>query len=416
MKLFKREQYLGKIRGFYDTTDIIKVITGVRRAGKSSLMLMIADELRASGVHEENIIFLNLDKRGFKGVKTADQLDNLIAGRTSAHGTKYLFIDEIQNVDGFEEVVNGFREEGDYSIFITGSNSYLLSGEIATKLTGRYVEFGIFPLNFIEYLQMKEFYGKATDPNPLVELNHYILEGGFPRALLFDKEDDKRKYTEEVVKEIYEKDIRRRVKIKNIHVFETVRRFIINNFGAEMSVRSIRKALTGAGISISEATVAKYVKTLVDAKILCECPRFDMKSKRSLGGGRKLYLSDLSFCFALNTDNTINYGPVLENIFFTYMKGNGYSACVGKIGSLECDFIVRTAPMSYAYFQIAYTILSSKETEDREFRSLERIRDNYPKYVLTMDFLLQKRNGITHENIIEFMKNGLSRGAEGQVH
>lgn len=408
MKLFKREQYLSKIRGFYDSTDLIKVITGVRRAGKSSLMMMIADELRASGVPEPNIVFLNLDKRGFRGIKTAEQLDNLISGMSQATGTKFLFIDEIQNVDGFEEVINGFREEGDYSIFITGSNSYLLGGEIATKLTGRYLEFEVFPLNFPEYLQMKAFYGKTADANPLVELNRYILEGGFPRALLFDNHDDKRKYTEEVVREIFEKDIRRRVKIKNIHVFESLRQFVINNFGAEMSVRSMHKALNGAGITISEATVAKYVKTLLDAKILCECPRFDLKSKRSLGGGRKLYLSDLSFYFALNTDNTVNYGPVLENIFFTYMKGMGYSASVGKIGALECDFIVRTAPMSYAYFQIAYTILADKETEDREFRSLEKIRDNYPKYVLTTDFMLQKRNGIVHENIVEFMKKGMA--------
>ena len=409
MKLFKREQYLSKIRGFYESTDLIKVITGVRRAGKSSLMMMIADELRVSGVPDANILFINLDKRGFRGIKSADQLDKLISEFPQAHGTKYLFIDEIQNVEGFEEVVNGFREEGDYSIFITGSNSYLLGGEIATKLTGRYLEFEVFPLNFPEYLQMKAFYGKTADANPLVELNRYILEGGFPRALLFDNYDDKRKYTEEVVREIFEKDIRRRVKIKNIHVFESLRHFVINNFGAEMSVRSMHKALTGAGISISEATVAKYVKTLLDAKILCDCSRFDLKSKRSLGGGRKLYLSDLSFYFTLNTDNTINYGPVLENIFFTYLKGMGYSASVGKIGALECDFIVRTAPMAYAYFQIAYTILSSKETEDREFRSLEQIRDNYPKYVLTTDIMLQKRNGITHENIVEFMKNGLMR-------
>ena len=409
MKLFKREQYLSKIRGFYDSTDLIKVITGVRRAGKSCLMMMIADELRVSGVPDANILFINLDKRGFRGIKSADQLDKLISEFPQAHGTKYLFIDEIQNVEGFEEVVNGFREEGDYSIFITGSNSYLLGGEIATKLTGRYLEFEVFPLNFPEYLQMKAFYGKTADANPLVELNRYILEGGFPRTLLFDNYDDKRKYTEEVIREIFEKDIRRRVKIKNIHVFESLRQFVINNFGAEMSVRSMHKALTGAGISISEATVAKYVKTLLDAKILCECSRFDLKSKRSLGGGRKLYLSDLSFYFTLNTDNTINYGPVLENIFFTYLKSMGYSASVGKIGALECDFIVRTAPMAYAYFQIAYTIFSSKETEDREFRSLEQIRDNYPKYVLTTDIMLQKRNGITHENIVEFMKNGLRR-------
>ncbi|MBP5543579.1 MAG: ATP-binding protein [Kiritimatiellae bacterium] len=404
MRLFKREQYLSRIRGFYDSTDLIKVISGVRRAGKSSLMQMIADELRTRNVPESNLIFLNLDKRGFRGVKSQKQLEDLIASQSLANGTKYLFIDEIQNVEGFEEVLNGFREENEYSIFITGSNSYLLSGELATKLTGRYIEFEIFPLNFVEYEEMKAFYGKTIDTNPLAELNSFILEGGFPRALLFDDIDDKRKYTEELVREIFEKDIRRRVKIKNKETFEAVRNFLINNFGAEMSVRSLRNALEGAGVTISEATASRYVSALVNAKVLCECPRFDLKSKRSLRGGKKHYLSDLSFFFAQNTDNTINYGPVLENIFFTYLKGVGRSVSVGKIGTLECDFIVRTAPMAYAYFQIAYTILSSKDTEDREFRALEHIRDGYPKYVLTADYLLQRRNGIIHENILDFMK------------
>ena len=153
---------------------------------------------------------------------------------------------------------------------------------------------------------------------------------------------------------------------------------------------------------------SKYLKILEDAKIVYECQRFDMKSRRSLGGEKKYYLSDLSFYYALNTDNSINYGPVLENIFFVYVKSRHYAVSIGRIGNLECDFVVRTAPMSYSYVQISYTIMSSRETEDREYRSLENIRDNYPKYVLTTDFLLQKRNGIIHKNIIDFLKNGES--------
>ena len=409
MKLFRREFYLSKIRGFYDETDLIKVIVGVRRSGKSSLMETISEELAERGVAPENLIFINLDKRGFKEIKTPDQLEKLIEDKTSSiKGVKYLFIDEIQNVTGFEEVVNGFREEGDCSIFITGSNSYLLSGELVTKLTGRYLEFEIFPLNFMEYEQMKAFYKKEIDTNPLIELNNYILGGGFPRALFFDDLELKRKYTEEIVREIFEKDIRKRVKIKNVAAFETLRQFLINNFGAVMSVHSIQKALSKSGTAISEATVSKYLKILEDAKIICECQRFDMKSRRSLGGEKKYYLSDLSFYYSLNTDNSINYGPVLENIFFVYAKSRHYAVSIGRIGNLECDFIVRTAPMSYSYIQISYTIMSSRETEDREYRSLENIRDNYPKYVLTTDFLLQKRNGIIHKNIINFLKNGES--------
>lgn len=406
MELFKREKYLKKIRGFYDAADLIKVITGVRRCGKSSLMQLIADELRERGVSEERILFLNLDRREYRKVKTPDQLDALIAGAPKPEGLVYLFIDEIQNVRDFEEVVNAWREEGDRSIFLTGSNSYLLSGELATKLTGRYVELELFPLTFDEYLQMKRFFGKPTNANLSAELNNYILEGGFPRAVQFDELSDKRSYTESVVQEIFEKDIRRRVKIKEKAVFEAVRHFVINNFGATVSVNSLQAALEKNGVTISRQTLTKYVKALTDAKILCECERFDMKSKRALKGEKKYYLSDLSFYFCDNTDNRINYGPVLENIVYLYARSLGYSVSVGRIGSLECDFILRSREMDYAYVQVAYTIALSRETEDREYRPLEMIRDNYPKYLLTTDYLLQKRGGIRHENLLELMQSG----------
>ena len=174
MKLFKREKYLSKIRGFYYENDIIKVITGIRRCGKSSLMEMIADELVEKGVDKNNIIYINLDKRGYKNIKTEEQLESLIDEKTKAiKGDKYLFIDEIQNVTGFEVVINAFREEGDFSIFITGSNSYLLSGELVTKLTGRYLEFELYPLTLDEYIEMKKFYSIEVNSNMLVELNEY---------------------------------------------------------------------------------------------------------------------------------------------------------------------------------------------------------------------------------------------------
>ena len=406
VKLFRRENYLKKIRGFYHASDIIKVITGVRRCGKSSLMQMIADELHKEGVKEDQIVFLNLDKRGYRKIKTADQLDELIASFPKSVGMTYLFIDEIQNVKDFEEVINAYREEGEYSIFITGSNSYLLSGELATKLTGRYVEIEMFPLTFDEYLEMKAFYGKPVDANLSIELNRFIMEGGFPRAIILDELADKRSYTESVVNEIFEKDIRRRAKIKDKEAFEAVRHFIINNFGATTSINSLQEALVKNGLNITRATVTKYISVLVGAKILYECDRFDMKSKRALKGEKKYYLSDLSFYFCDKTDNRINYGPVLENICYFYAKSRGYSVSVGRIGTLECDFILRNRDADYAYLQVAYTIAQSKETEDREYRPLEKIRDNYPKYLLTTDYLLQKRSGIRHDNLMDFMKAG----------
>ena len=405
MELFQREKYLERIRGFYDAEDIIKVFTGVRRCGKSSLMQLAANELRARGVAAENIVFLNLDLREYRKLKTADQLDALLAGVPKAQGLTYLFIDEIQNVVGFEEVVNAYREAGGWSIFITGSNSYLLSGELATKLTGRYLEVELLPLTFDEYLQMKTFYQKPVDANLSVELNRYILEGGFPRAIQFDSLADKRSYTESVVREIFEKDIRRRVKIQDRATFEAVRHFIVNNFGATVSINSLHEALRKTSLATTRVTLTKYIKALLDAKILYECERFDLKSKRALRGEKKYYLSDLSFYFCDNTDNRINYGPVLENIVYCYARSCGTKVSVGRIGGLECDFILRGRELDYAYVQVAYTIALSPETEDREYRPLEKIRDNYPKYLLTTDYLLQKRNGIRHENLMDFMRN-----------
>lgn len=405
IKLYRREIYLRKIRGFYHDADIIKVITGVRRCGKSSLLEMVKDELEASGVNPKNIIFIDLDDKKYRKITTDDQLEKIIDQQSVANGMKYLFVDEIQNVKGFESVINGIRGK-DYSIFVTGSNSYLLSGELTTKLTGRYVEFELFPLNFEEYLEMKKFYGKAIDPNLLVELNNYLNEGGFPKTIQYDSIVDKRTYVRSIVNEIFEKDIKKRVKIRKVEVFEKVRNFILNNFGATFSILSLQEALVKDGLDIRRETIKRYVDVLVASKILCVCDRFDMKSKRALSGEKKYYLSDMAFYFSTNTDNRINYGPALENLIYIYLRSKDYTVSVGRIGKLECDFIVRSNDLNYAYIQVAYTIGISKKTEDREYAVLEKIRDNYPKYLVTTDYLLQKRNGIKHVNLMNFVGSG----------
>lgn len=405
MELYVREKYLKKMRGFYHDTEIIKVITGVRRSGKSCLMEMVKDELLRGGVDPANIIFLDLDSKAYRKIKSADRLESLIDSLGQADGPKYLFIDEIQNVKDFEEVVNAYRGTGEYSVFITGSNSYLLSGELATKLTGRYVEFELFPLSFDEYLDMKAFLGKEVNANLLIELNNYLQEGGFPKAMQYDYFADKRTYVRSVIDEIFEKDIKRRVKVRNVETFNNVRNFIINNFGATVSVKSLQEALAKNGIKLKHATLSRYIEVLLQSKILYQCDRFDMKSKRALSGEKKYYLADISFYFATNTDNRINYGPALENMVYVYAKSLDYSVSVGRIGKLECDFIFRDNKLDYCYVQVAYTIGESKSTEDREYAPLESIADNYPKYVLTTDYLLQNRNGIKHVNLLEFMKN-----------
>lgn len=403
---FKRECYLKKIRGFYHDCEIIKVITGVRRCGKSSLMETIAQELTESGVAAENIIYLDLDKRGYKNVKTAEQLEKCIEEKSNVQGTKFLFIDEIQNVKNFEEVINAFRGEGDFSIFITGSNSYLLSGELVTKLTGRYIEFEMFPLNFQEYLGMKRFWGKPVSPNLVDEFDNFLAEGGFPKAIQYDALQDKKTYIESVITEIFEKDIKRRVKIRNVSVFEKIRKYMINNFGATSSLTNMLEDLQKDGSQIKRETLNRYIQILVDSKILYECNRFDMKSRKSIAGEKKYYLADVGFYYATNTDNRINYGPVMENVFFTYAKSNGYSISVGRIGKLECDFILQRNFSEYNYVQVCMTMMNSRETEDREFAPLEKIRDNYPKFVLTRNDVIQHRNGIIHKNMPEMMSEG----------
>lgn len=406
MKLFPRENYLKKIRGFYNDTGIIKVISGIRRCGKSCLMHTIAEEILKTGIPKENIIFIDLRKHGFKNIRTPEQLEMAIDKLCCVQGTKYLFIDEIQNVNGFESILEAYRLEEEYSIFITGSNSYLLSGELATILTGRYVEFEVFTLSFEEYLKMKEFYGKEISSDLTMELDNYIIEGGFPKALEYDDINDKYRYVQSVINEIFEKDISKRVKIRNKEAFLKVQTYIINNFGATTSISNLLEELKKTGIVIKRETLVRYIQILVDAKILYECKRFDLKSRRSIIGEQKYYIADLSFYFMNNVDQRINYGPVLENIVYQYARSNNYAVSIGRIGNLECDFIVRSKYNQYAYIQVAMTIMNSKKTEDREYAPLENIKDGYPKYLLTRNDMIQRRNGIKHVNIPAFMKEG----------
>ena len=400
--IFMREEYLNKIRGFYHS-DIIKVVTGIRRCGKSFFLLSVIKDLKANGISENDIISINLDKRGFKSIKTADKLEEVIDGYITDDEKKYIFIDEIQNVRGFEEVINAYREDG-HSIFITGSNSYLLSGELMTKLTGRYVEIEMFTLTFYEYLEMKKFMGKDISQNAVEEFTTYIRDGGFPKSLEFDNIEDRNLYVQSVITQIFEKDISKNKKIRNRVAFEKVQSFVINNFGSTISVSNIAEYLSSENIAVKEDTIYRYIEMLENAKIIYKCPRFDLKSKQSMKTEQKYYLADLSIYYSMNVDGRINYGPVLENILFCYLKSKGYKLSVGKIGNLECDFIVRQNVDDYFYIQVAMTI-AEQSTEEREYRPFTQIRDNFPKYLFTTDTLLQKRDGILHLNMIDFIKD-----------
>ncbi len=404
-KIYKREDYLSKIRNFYND-NMIKVITGIRRCGKSYLLKSIIEELKSKGINEKDIIYIELDKREYKSIKTATQLEKTIDSFISDNDFKYLFIDEVQNVQGFEPVVNSYREEGNFSIFLTGSNSYLLSGELITKLTGRYIEIEMLPLNFYEYIDMKKFLGKSINPNIYNEFEEFVRDGGFPGSLNYDNHADKMLYTENVIKQIFQKDIKNHKKIKDVDLFEVIQKFVINNFGSIISIGSIYDYLTVTKkINIDRRTIKNYIEVLENAKIIYPCDLFDLKSKQVLNGEKKYYLADLSIYFALNTDNRINYGPVLENILYSYLKCKNYSLSVGKIGTLECDFIARKDTDKYFYIQVSKNIDDDK-TREREYKPFYEIKALYPRYLFVLDLILQENvDGINNVNIVDFIYN-----------
>lgn len=403
-KIYKRESYLNKIRGFYKD-DMIKVISGIRRCGKSFFLKSIIEELLENGINEKDIIYIELDKKGYKDIKTAKQLEKVIDEKIIDEDFKYLFIDEIQNVKDFESLINSYREEGNISIFITGSNSYLLSGELVTKLTGRYIEIEMMTLSFYEYVDMKRFLSKNVNENIYLEFEEYIRNGGFPKSLYYDNYDEKITYTSSVISQIFDKDIKTSNKIKDKALFERIEKFVINNFGAVISIKNIYNYLKNeVNVNVDRRTIKRYLDILEKAKIIYSCDLFDIKSKSVLKGEKKYYLADLSIYYSQNTDNRINYGPVLENVMYSYLKSKNYKLSVGYIGKLECDFIARANYDDYYYIQVSKDI-SNKDTEEREYRPFYMIKELYPRYLFTMDMLLQKRDGINHVNIVDFIYN-----------
>ena len=402
--VYPREKYLKKIRPFYDS-DIIKVITGIRRCGKSFILKAIMNELIDRGIPKTQIIYIPLDRRGYKNIKTSEELETKIESMLGDDENYYLFIDEVQNVFGFESVIHAYAEEG-YSIFLTCSNSYLLSDEISTKLTGRYLNFETFTLDFSEYLEMKRFFKKKIDQDIYVEFEEYILNGGFPKTIEFDDIQARQTYTRGIISEIFEKDVKTRKRISNVPVYERVQSFLLNNYSAPFSLSNLLECLEKEGYKTKATTVRGYIEDLKKAKIIYECNRFDLKSKKSLRREQKYYLSDLAIYFAMNTDNRLSYGPSLENMVYLYLASQDYQISIGKIGKLECDFITRNTSGDYAYIQVTYTmqgedIKATERIKEREYRPFRKIRDGYPRYIVSLDRFRDQQEGVHHINAID---------------
>lgn len=345
-----------------------------------------------------------LDKRGYKNITTPEELEKRIEEQIKDSNLYYLIVDEVQNVKGFEKVILQYEEEG-YSIFLTGSNSYLLSDEISTKLTGRYLTFETYPLDFYEYLEMKKFFNKKISDNLYEEFNLYLIEGGFPKAIEFDDLSSKQLYTREIIKEIFNKDVKTRNRITNKNLFDIVQTYIINHYTSTFSLKNFYDYLTKIGIHTKPITIRHYLDVLKKSKIIYECNPFDMKSKRYIARHQKYYLADLALYFSNNVDNRFNYGPSLENLVYLYLVSNGYQVSVGKIGNLECDFIVRNLNGDYAYIQVTYSMTDNKKVQEREYKPFKNIRDGYPRYIISLDILKDKKDGIIHINAIDlFLK------------
>ena len=402
--VYPREKYLSKIRPFYHS-DIIKVITGIRRCGKSFILKAIMNELLSEGISKTQIIYIPLDRRGYKHIKTAEELEEIIESMLGDEENYYLFIDEVQNVFGFESVIHAYAEEG-YSIFLTGSNSYLLSDEISTKLTGRYLNFETFTLDFSEYLAMKRFFEKDINQDMYLEFEEYILNGGFPKTLEFDDIYTRQTYTRGIISEIFEKDVKTRKRISNVPVYERVQAFLLNNYSSPFSLNNLLECLEKEGYRTKATTVRGYIEDLKKAKIVYECNRFDLKSKKAVKRDQKYYLSDLAIYYAMNIDNRLSFGPSLENIVYLYLASHDYQISLGKIGKLECDFIIRNKSGDYAYIQVTYTlqgedIKATERIKEREYRPFREIRDGYPRYIISLDKFRDQQEGVHHINAID---------------
>lgn len=412
--VYPREKYLVKMRPFFDS-DIIKVITGIRRCGKSFILKAVMNELLSKGVQESSILYLPLDKRGYKSIKTPEQLEEKIESMITSDEFHYLIIDEVQNVKGFENVVHAYAEEG-YSIFLTGSNSYLLSDEISTKLTGRYLNFETYPLDFCEFLDMKQFFGQNVNSDMDAEFKEYIQNGGFPKTLEFSDLNARQTYTRGIISEIFEKDVKTRKRISNVPVYERVQSFLLNNYAAPFSISNLIEYLKNENFATKPTTARGYIEDLKKAKIVYECNRFDLKSKKSIKRDQKYYLADLAIYFAMNTDNRLSYGPSLENIVYLYLVSNDFQVSVGRVGKLECDFIVRDKNQNYAYIQVVYTMQGEdrQATEriiEREYRPFRSIKDGYPRYIISLDKYRDQQEGVHHINAIDLFLGNVTIGS-----
>ncbi len=397
MDYINRVRYIDKIKKFIDK-PIIKVISGMRRVGKSTLLTIIKDEL-LKDVPEENKIHLNFESSDLFMVQNhIDFIDYLKPLVSPLKGKIYFFFDEVQIVSGFEKVVNSLMVDYDCDIYITGSNSTLLSGDLATLLAGRYIEFEIQPFTFSEFIEVNKGYDMSRDDL----FYKFINIGGMPFIKHFDLEEQTTyKYLEDVYNTVLIKDVIEYNNIRDVAVFNRIIRYVLENIGHTFSANSIKKYLKNENINMSVDTVLNYLDYSSNAFIIHKVPRYDVVGKKVLKVDEKYYLTDHGFRTAKGFSNTRNIERSLENIVCIELLSRGYEVKIGKVTDREIDFVaIRDGEKSY--YQVSYLLLD-ESIRNREFGVYESITDNYPKYVLSMDKVDFSSNGVIHKNIIDFL-------------
>ncbi len=394
--MLKREMYLSRIRGFYDS-DLIKILVGIRRCGKSVILKQIMNELKEKKIDEKHIIYVNFEFIEFEELQDYKKLNTYIKEKIVDNNKYYVFLDEIQKVERFEDVVNSLRASLDnISIFITGSNSKLLSNELSTVLSGRYVLFNIYPLSYKEFIELTNKEAKSEET-----FWDFVKWGGLPNRTQFTDESNIKDYLHSVFDSIILRDVVERLGLKDTVLFNLLLQYIVDTTGRQFSAENVINFLKNEGKSVSTETLYMYLDALCKALMIKKIYRYDIHGRAILKTLNKYYMTDLGIAGIKNNNFEINKSFAIENVVYNELLERGYDVYIGKTKDVEIDFIA-TKTEEKLYFQVAY-LLQNDKVQDREFGAFKEIEDNYPKYVLSLDKANFSRDGIIHKNIIEWL-------------
>ena len=400
--MLKRDEYIKQIVPFIDK-DVIKVLTGIRRSGKSVMLKLLMEELKNKGINENQFIYINFENLKYRNLKNYERLYDFILNKVDdKYKSYYIFLDEIQEVEEWERCVNSLRVDEDFNfdIYITGSNAKLLSGELSTYLAGRYIEFVVYPFSFKEFFEIMKEKNKEIDLKEAFQ--DYVKFGGMPFLHNLDYNfEASMQYLQDLYASIILKDITQRNNIRDTDLLERIINYVIMNIGNTFSATSISKFFKSENRKVATETILNYIKACEEAFLVYRVARNDLLGKKILNVNEKYYIADHGIREAIMENNQKNINQVLENIVYFEMLRRGYNIKIGKVDNLEVDFVCKKNDETI-YIQVSY-LLASEDTKEREFSVLENIKDNYPKYVLSMDEFDMSRNGIKHVNLIKFL-------------